>query len=269
MKIYVASSWRNMYQPEIVRVLRAIGHEVFDFRNPPDSPPFHWGLVVQNWRATTPENMAELLGHPMAVAAYQTDKAALDWADACVLVMPSGRSACFEAGYMQGQGKKLFCYLPEQIEPELMLSAAEFISNMGELEDIFEAIAKMAISPIASYSLGKLASDLEKMRAVKPVYSLYHRRGKVTLKLASSPNVDLLKEMSYARAENRPNGTLLIFLGDLPFEVLPNGYLRSKLSLLCWKASAKALLPHKYTRIMRNGKRVWRQVSSKQLSLAL
>lgn len=34
MKIYVASSWRNQYQPEVVATLRAVGHEVYDFKNP-------------------------------------------------------------------------------------------------------------------------------------------------------------------------------------------------------------------------------------------
>ena len=34
-KIYVASSWRNQYYPEVVKALREAGHEVYDFRNPP------------------------------------------------------------------------------------------------------------------------------------------------------------------------------------------------------------------------------------------
>ena len=33
--IYVASSWRNGYYPEVVAKLREAGHEVYDFRNPP------------------------------------------------------------------------------------------------------------------------------------------------------------------------------------------------------------------------------------------
>ena len=37
-KIYVASSWRNKYQPEVVAALRKAGHEVYDFRNPKDNP---------------------------------------------------------------------------------------------------------------------------------------------------------------------------------------------------------------------------------------
>jgi hypothetical protein len=31
-KIYVASSWRNEYYPEVVEKLREAGHEVYDFR---------------------------------------------------------------------------------------------------------------------------------------------------------------------------------------------------------------------------------------------
>ena len=34
-KIYVASSWRNEYYPEVVEKLREAGHEMYDFRNPP------------------------------------------------------------------------------------------------------------------------------------------------------------------------------------------------------------------------------------------
>ena len=34
-KIYVASSWRNQYYPEVVNKLREAGHKVYDFRNPP------------------------------------------------------------------------------------------------------------------------------------------------------------------------------------------------------------------------------------------
>ena len=35
MHLYIASSWRNTYYPEVVQALRDAGHEVYDFRNPP------------------------------------------------------------------------------------------------------------------------------------------------------------------------------------------------------------------------------------------
>jgi hypothetical protein len=34
MRIYVASSWRNLYQPTVVTALRQEGYEVYDFRHP-------------------------------------------------------------------------------------------------------------------------------------------------------------------------------------------------------------------------------------------
>ena len=37
MNIYVASSWRNAYQPEVVARLRSEGHSVYDFRNPSEA----------------------------------------------------------------------------------------------------------------------------------------------------------------------------------------------------------------------------------------
>ena len=45
-KIYVASSWRNGYYPEVVTKLREAGHDVYDFRNPPSGDPgFKWSSV--------------------------------------------------------------------------------------------------------------------------------------------------------------------------------------------------------------------------------
>lgn len=42
-KIYVASSWRNTFYPEVVARLREAGHDVYDFRNPPSGDPgFKW-----------------------------------------------------------------------------------------------------------------------------------------------------------------------------------------------------------------------------------
>ncbi len=32
MKVYIASSWRNEYQPTVVARLREAGHDVYDFR---------------------------------------------------------------------------------------------------------------------------------------------------------------------------------------------------------------------------------------------
>lgn len=122
-RIYVASSWRNLDQPEVVEFLRSEGHEVYDFRNPaPGNNGFAWSAVESDWLNWTPARFAELLySSPIAQAGFDLDKAALDWCDTCVLVLPCGRSAHLEAGYAAGQGKRTIFYLhPDKFEPELM-----------------------------------------------------------------------------------------------------------------------------------------------------
>ena len=87
-RIYVASSWRNPYFPEVVTRLREAGHEVYDFRNPPHGGAgFHWTDVdpdAPNW---TYAQYAEGLHHPLAERQFQADIDALTWADTCVLVL--------------------------------------------------------------------------------------------------------------------------------------------------------------------------------------
>ena len=123
-RIYVASSWRNPIQQEIVQVLRDSGHEVYDFRNPsPGNHGFAWSEVNPDWLQWTPEQFTRDLyaGNPAVIRGFQFDKDALDWADTCVLVLPCGRSAHLEAGYAAGQGKLTLFYLhPDKFEPELM-----------------------------------------------------------------------------------------------------------------------------------------------------
>lgn len=122
-KIYVASSWRNTLQPEIVRFLRSNGHEVYDFRNPmPGNHGFAWSQIDPDWVNWTPVKFAEIIqSSPIALDGFRLDKQGLDWCDTCVLVLPCGRSAHLEAGYACGQGKRVIFLLQEnQFEPELM-----------------------------------------------------------------------------------------------------------------------------------------------------
>ncbi len=53
-RIYVASSWRNPYFPEVVTRLREAGNEVSDFSNPPHGgASFHWADIDPNAPAWT------------------------------------------------------------------------------------------------------------------------------------------------------------------------------------------------------------------------
>jgi len=121
MKIYVASSWRNKWQPEIVLLLRIAGHEVYDFRNPCErNTGFQWSDIDKNWENWTSEEYIKYLKSPIAENGFKLDFDAMKWADACVMVLPCGRSANTEAGWMKGAGKKVFVFIPIAQEPELM-----------------------------------------------------------------------------------------------------------------------------------------------------
>ena len=138
-RIYVASSWRNPYFPDVVKRLREAGHEVYDFRNPPHGGAgFHWtdiDLDAPNW---TYAQYAEGLHHPLAERQFQADIDALTWADTCVLVLPCGRSAHTEAGWMAGAGKRVLAYIPEMVEPELMYKLFDGVA--GSLEELVEKL---------------------------------------------------------------------------------------------------------------------------------
>lgn len=134
MKIYVASSWRNEYQPEVVNRLRKEGYEVYDFRNPEEGDcGFHWTEIDPNWQSWSPKQFTEALNHPFAKEGFRKDFLAMQQSDACVLVMPCGRSAHLEAGYFVGAGKKLLILLTSD-EPELMYKMADYCgTNMEEI----------------------------------------------------------------------------------------------------------------------------------------
>lgn len=53
----------------------------------------------------------------------------MQWADVCVMVLPCGRSANTEAGWMKGAGKRVMVYSPEKQEPELMYKIYDFVSD--------------------------------------------------------------------------------------------------------------------------------------------
>ncbi len=140
-KIYVASSWRNTRQQNVVNKLRAAGYEVYDFRNPGEGDKgFHWGDIYWNWRRWTMEEFRESLKHPLAEKGFESDYSAMEWANVCVLVMPCGRSAHIEAGYFNGAGKKLYILLSDG-EPELMYKMADGVfTNINELLDVLNGI---------------------------------------------------------------------------------------------------------------------------------
>lgn len=143
MKIYVASSWRNMLQPGVVGALRAAGHEVYDYKNPGTGKQgFSWKQIDPNWQMggpVTPTQHVEMLRHPIAQAGFKSDMDALRDCDVCVLVLPCGRSAHLELGWAAGHGKKTVVLEPDPIEPDLMyLMCDRLCTSFDELLDYFQ-----------------------------------------------------------------------------------------------------------------------------------
>lgn len=139
MNIYVASSWRNDYQEQVVEVLRSMGHEVYDFKNPPHGRGgFAWSDIEENWQEWTTEDYREALNHEIAIDGFNSDFDGMKWADTCVMVLPCGRSANTEAGWMKGAGKKVYVFSPIKQEPELMYKLYDgIIANVHELHEVF------------------------------------------------------------------------------------------------------------------------------------
>jgi hypothetical protein len=126
-RIYVASSWRNERQPAVVQMLRAEGHDVYDFRNPaPGNTGFRWSDIDADWQNWTPVQYRAALSHRIAVAGFASDFDAMKWADTFVMVQPCGRSAHLELGWAVGAGKETVILLAEG-EPELMVKMVDHV----------------------------------------------------------------------------------------------------------------------------------------------
>lgn len=103
--IYVIGSLRNRKVPNFANDLRNAGFEAFDswFSPGPNADDY--------WRDYTKKrglNYKQALQDWSATHVFEFDKRHLDRCDAAVLLMPGGKSAHLELGYMIGKGKKGF-----------------------------------------------------------------------------------------------------------------------------------------------------------------
>lgn len=141
LKIYVASSWRNDIQPEVVDALRAAGYDVYDFKNPcPGNTGFQWSEIDPDWKDWETEAFVQALSHPIAETGFCSDMFALASCDILVLVLPCNRSAHLEAGWAAGSGKKVYILIPDKCEPELMYKVADGV--YGSIEQLVQALGE-------------------------------------------------------------------------------------------------------------------------------
>ena len=102
MKLYLIGSLRNPQVPIVATQLRVAGYEVFDDWMAAGPEADDWWQKYETDRGH--DFKAALQGHA-AHHVYEFDKAHLDSSDACVLLLPAGKSGHLEFGYMMGKGK--------------------------------------------------------------------------------------------------------------------------------------------------------------------
>lgn len=151
LSIYVASSWRNrVLQQEAVKLLRAEGHDVYDFTDPAnDRGAFSWSdLGTERPEDWSPERCIEFLSHPRAEEGFRQDFDAMLRSDACVLVLPAGRSANLEAGWFVGNGR-ILVVVKDHGTPDLMYKMADAVvpSVARAVEWFRGAVPKVRLAP--------------------------------------------------------------------------------------------------------------------------
>lgn len=132
--VYLIGSLRNPEVPKVARELRGLlpGVEVFDdWHAAGPHADDHW----RDYHKARGHTFTEALQHRAALNTFRYDKANLDRCDAAVLVLPAGKSAHLELGYMAGRSKPTFILMPEADErwDVMYLFAAGVVGSVEEL----------------------------------------------------------------------------------------------------------------------------------------
>lgn len=113
-KLYVASSWRNEEYEHVIWRLKVDGHEVYDWRA--SEHAFSWSDIDANWHNWTPKHYRKALQSPMATKGYINDLSGMNWCDTGVLLLPCGKSAHLEAGFLAATGRTVHVVLSSEKE---------------------------------------------------------------------------------------------------------------------------------------------------------
>ena len=147
MKIYIASSWKLEKMLKVLAErLRQEGFEVDCFCDPKCG---RYVFSFTEWGNSEEEIMKtydaiKCLQDSKTQKAYKEDKKWLDWADTCLLVMPSNRSAHLEAGYIKGKGGKLYIYGEFPVgEWEVMYGMADGLFRTEEFDKLVEVLKQV------------------------------------------------------------------------------------------------------------------------------
>lgn len=140
MKIYLASSWKNTEMVlSYAAYLRKFGFLVDAFCEPGSRFVFY----ADELEGGDTLNHITGLAHPLFQKTYQEDKKWLDWCDACVIILPAGRSAHLEGGYAKGCGKLLF--IMSHLTPgewDVMYGMADKVINVESPQELVQELYK-------------------------------------------------------------------------------------------------------------------------------
>ena len=108
MILYLIGSLRNPEIPVVAQTLRRAGHEVFDDWHAAGPEADDWWKEYEKARGRT---LPQALNDYAAMHVFEFDRKHLNRCDGGVLVLPAGRSAHLELGYLAGQGKPTYVLL--------------------------------------------------------------------------------------------------------------------------------------------------------------
>lgn len=129
--VYIGGSMANRESLLLLSAaLRKAGLNVFnEWAAPGEQTDQKWKEFTQAQGFT----FLQALAAPHAQDVFNFDKTWLDQADAFVLLLPAGRSAHTELGYMAGMGKPAYVFMAEEPERyDVMLLFATGITNSLE-----------------------------------------------------------------------------------------------------------------------------------------
>jgi hypothetical protein len=134
--LYLIGSLRNRKIPLLGDEIRKLGIEVFDAWQCPGPHADDFWRQYEKGRG---HSYKEALSGAAAQNVFYFDKTNLDKRQAAVLVMPAGKSAHLELGYMRGCGKRayiLFDGEPKRWDVMYNFATAVFTSKKDLLEEL-------------------------------------------------------------------------------------------------------------------------------------
>jgi nucleoside 2-deoxyribosyltransferase len=120
--IYLIGSLKNEQIPHLANKLRELGFEVFDDWN---SVSPNGDDLWKDYETKRGRTYEEALKGWHAHNVFNFDKKHIDRSNIGVLIMPAGKSAFLELGYMIGQGKPCFILMDDPERYDVMVLFTE------------------------------------------------------------------------------------------------------------------------------------------------